>query len=149
MITTTQTKSISRNARRKQKSKSLDVSIQELYEMYKVADVKLSAQRYKESISKNSIITFAYRVIDGLIHQNLTLANIKQCFSNTRDPRWIEKLGSNKPILNFLILDDIFSSVSSIKTSFKLSLSYAVVPFVRPSFDALAKPSISPSDIRS
>lgn len=105
MITTTQTKSISRSARRKQKSKSLDVSIQELYEMYKVADVKLSAQRYKESISKNSIITFAYRVIDGLIHQNLTLANIKQCFSNTRDPRWIEKLGSNKPILNFLILD--------------------------------------------
>jgi len=39
--------------------------------------------------------------------------------------------------------------VSSRKTSFKLALSYAVVPFVRPSFDALAKPSISPSDIKS
>ena len=39
--------------------------------------------------------------------------------------------------------------VSSRKTSFKLAFSYAVVPFVRPSLDALAKPSISPSDIKS
>ena len=39
--------------------------------------------------------------------------------------------------------------VSSRNTSFKLALSYAVVPFVRPSFEALAKPSISPSDIKS
>ena len=35
------------------------------------------------------------------------------------------------------------------KTSFNAALLYAVVPFVRPSFDAEAKPSISPSDIRS
>ena len=105
MITTTQPKSISRNARRKQKSKSLDVSIQKLYEMYKVADVKLSAQRYKEPISQNSVKTFAYRVIDGLIHQNLTLADIKQCISNTEDLRWADSLGSNKPNLQYLILD--------------------------------------------
>ena len=39
--------------------------------------------------------------------------------------------------------------VSSRNTSFKLALSYAVVPFVRLSFEALAKPSISPSDIKS
>ena len=39
--------------------------------------------------------------------------------------------------------------VSSKKTSFKLAFWYAVVPFVRPSFDALAKPSISPSEIKS
>ena len=39
--------------------------------------------------------------------------------------------------------------VSSRNTSFKLALSYAVVPFVRPSFEALAKPSISPSEIKS
>ena len=102
---TKQPKSISRSVRRRQKSKSLDVSIQELYEIHKVADIKLSAQRYKESISKNSIVTFAYRVIDGLIHQNLTLADVKQCFLNTKDSRWTENLGSNKPILNFLILD--------------------------------------------
>jgi len=102
---TTTTKIVSKKEMRKQKSKSLDVSIQELYEMYKVADIKLSAQRYKESISQNSIKTFAHRVIDGLIHQNLTLADIKQCFFHTKDLRWIGDLGSNKPILNFLILD--------------------------------------------
>jgi hypothetical protein len=39
--------------------------------------------------------------------------------------------------------------VSSRNTSFKLALSYAVVPFESSSFDALANPSISPSDIKS
>ena len=48
-----------------------------------------------------------------------------------------------------LVAVELSIGVSSRNTSFKLALSYAVVPFVRPSFDALAKPSISPSDIRS
>ena len=34
-------------------------------------------------------------------------------------------------------------------TSFSDAFVYAVVPFVRPSFDGEAKPSISPSEIRS
>ena len=34
-------------------------------------------------------------------------------------------------------------------TSLSAALLYAVVPFVKPSFDAVAKPSISPSEIRS
>ncbi len=95
--------SIHRNT--KQIAKSKDVTIRELFAMYKESDVKLSAQRYKESISKKSIKQFALRVIDGLIHQNLTLANIDQCFKNTGDSRWKDNLESKKPNLKFLILD--------------------------------------------
>ena len=95
--------SIHRNT--KQIAKSKDVTIRELFTMYKESDVKLSAQRYKESISKKSIKQFAIRVIDGLIHQNLTLANINQCFKNTEDSRWKDNLESKKPNLKFLILD--------------------------------------------
>ena len=39
--------------------------------------------------------------------------------------------------------------VSSRKISFNAALLYAVVPFVRPAFDAVANPSISPSDNKS
>ena len=35
------------------------------------------------------------------------------------------------------------------KTSFNAAFRYAAVPLVLPSFEAVAKPSISPSDIRS
>ena len=44
---------------------------------------------------------------------------------------------------------DLRIGVSSKKTSFNAALLYAVVPFVLPSFDAVAKPSISPSETRS
>ena len=41
------------------------------------------------------------------------------------------------------------TGVSFRNTSFNAALLYAVVPFVLPSFEAEAKPSISPSEIRS
>ena len=44
---------------------------------------------------------------------------------------------------------DLNIGVSLRKISFKAALLYAVVPFDNPSFEGLAKPSISPSEIRS
>ena len=44
---------------------------------------------------------------------------------------------------------DFKTGVSFKNTSFNAALLYAVVPCVLPSFDAEAKPSISPSEIRS
>ena len=43
----------------------------------------------------------------------------------------------------------VITGVSFKKTSLSAALLYAVVPFVLPSLDAVAKPSISPSDIKS
>lgn len=98
-------KSIQRYARRHQEAFSKDVKISELFNIYKVADIKLSAQRYKESISKKSIKVFALRVIGGLIHQNLTLANIQECFQNTKDENWITLRSHKTAALKYLILD--------------------------------------------
>jgi hypothetical protein len=103
--TTKMPKSIQRYARRHQEAFSKDVKISELFNIYKVADIKLSAQRYKESISKKSIKVFALRVIDGLIHQNLTLANIQECFQNTKDENWITLRSHKTAALKYLILD--------------------------------------------
>ena len=44
---------------------------------------------------------------------------------------------------------DFKTGVSFKNTSLSAALLYAAVPFVRPSFEAVAKPSISPSEIRS
>ena len=43
----------------------------------------------------------------------------------------------------------LITGVSFKNTSFNAALLYAVVPFVQPSLEAVAKPSISPSDIKS
>ncbi len=40
-------------------------------------------------------------------------------------------------------------AVSFKNISFRAALLYAVVPFVNPALEAVAKPSISPSDIKS
>ena len=48
-----------------------------------------------------------------------------------------------------LVALDCNIGVSSRKTSFKLAFWYAVVPLVNPSLEALANPSISPSEIKS
>ena len=45
--------------------------------------------------------------------------------------------------------DDFKTGVSLRNTSFNAALLYAAVPCVLPSFEAVAKPSISPSEIKS
>ena len=77
-----------------------DVTIEELYNDYiPVSKVKLKYQRNRRNITQKQLENFNRNLIEGRIHQNITLVDVNECYRKTKDSRWLELDA------NYLILD--------------------------------------------
>ena len=66
-----------------------DVTIEELYNDYiPVSKVKLEKQRNRRDIPEKDIEIFNQNLIEGRLHQNITLVDVDKCLLSTKDLNW-------------------------------------------------------------
>ena len=76
-----------------------NIAVEELYNHFiNFSDVDLKFQRNSREISRNNLKKFNQNVLDGKIHQNITLVDTDDCYESDNDIRW-------KKEKRYLILD--------------------------------------------
>lgn len=79
------------NYKNRQVATTDELTIEELYDHFiPFSDVGLKFQRNYIPPSKKDINAFNQNLVEGRIHQNLTLVRTEDCYEHDNDPRWLK-----------------------------------------------------------